>query len=71
MNTVKTDIGELEKALNALVRRPGLIRRDYWISQIECLLGHPGLSAQDRRRLFVLLDLLAPSVAECSVAAQQ
>jgi hypothetical protein len=71
VNTVKTDIEQLEKALNALVRRPGLIRRDYWISEIECLLRRPGLSAQDRRRLFVLLDLLAPSVAECSVAAQQ
>ena len=70
MNTVKTDIGELEKALNALVRRPGLIRRDYWISQIECLLGRPGLSAQDRQRLRALLDLLGTPVAECTASVQ-
>jgi hypothetical protein len=71
VNMVKTEIGQLEKALNALVCRPRLIRRDYWISQIEYLLGRPGLSAQDRQRLSVLLDLLIPSVAGCSVVAQQ
>jgi hypothetical protein len=71
VNTVKIEIGQLEKALNALVRRPWLLRRDYWISQVECLLGRPGLSAQDRQRLCTLLDLLGTPVAECSVSLQQ
>ena len=66
VNTVKTDIGQLEKAMSALVQRPWLIRRDYWASQIECLLGSPGLSAQDRQRLRALLDLLGTPIAECS-----
>jgi hypothetical protein len=48
MNMVKNEVGQLEKALNALVHRPRLIRRDYWTSQIECPLGRPGLSAQDQ-----------------------
>jgi hypothetical protein len=61
VNMVKTEIGQLEKALNALVHRPRLIRREYWRSQIECLLGSPGLAAQDRQRLCALLDLLAHS----------
>ena len=71
MNTVKAEIGQLEKALNTLVRRPRLIRRDYWISQIECLLGRSGLSAQDRQRLRALLDLLGPLTAQCTVSARQ
>ena len=71
MNTIKTDIGQLEKVLNAPIRRPRLIRRDYWVSQIECLLGRLGLSAQDRQRLGALLDLLGTPVAECSVPVPQ
>jgi hypothetical protein len=71
VNTVKTDIEQMEKALNALVRRPQLLRRDYWISQIERLLVRPGLSAQDRNRLSALLDLLSTPVAECSVPVPQ
>lgn len=71
MNTVKAEIGQLEKALNTLVRRPRLIRRDYWISQIECLLGRSGLSAQDRQRLRALLDLLGPLAAQCTASARQ
>ena len=70
MNTVKTEIGQLEKALNALVRRPRLIRREYWISQVECLLGSPGLLPQDRQRLRALLDLLGAPAEECGVLAQ-
>ena len=70
MNMVKTEIGQLEKALNVLVSRPRLIRRDYWTSQIECLLGRSGLSAQDRQRLSTLLDLLGSTAAECGVSAQ-
>jgi hypothetical protein len=54
----KIEIGELEKALAALVSRPRLIRRDYWMSRIECLLEGPGLSVQDRRRLCTLRDAL-------------
>jgi hypothetical protein len=68
---VKTEIGRLEKALNTLVHRPQLIRREYWISQIECLLAGPGLSAQDRQRLCALLDSLGAPVAQCSVSVQQ
>lgn len=72
MNMVKTQIGQLEKALNALVHRPRLIRREYWISQIECLLieGSPGLAAQDRQRLCALLDLLGTPAEEFGVLAQ-
>lgn len=70
MNMVKTEIGQLEKALSALVHRPWLIRRDYWASQIECLLGRPGLSALDRQRLRALLDLLGNPIAECSVPVE-
>lgn len=70
MNMVKTEIGQLEKALSALVHRPRLIRRDYWASQIECLLGRPGLSALDRQRLRALLDLLGNPIAECSVPVE-
>ena len=71
MNTTKTEIRQLEKALAALVCRPKLIRRDYWVSQIECLLGGPGLSAQDRQQLCALLDLLGIPSEECDVLAQQ
>lgn len=70
MDVVKTEIGQLEKALNTLVCRPRLIRRDYWISHIEGFLGRPGLSAQDRQRLSALLDLLALPGVQCSVPAQ-
>lgn len=71
MNMAKTEIRQLEKALAALVCRPRLIRRDYWVSQIECLLGGPGLSAQDRQRLCALLDLLRATSEECDVLTQQ
>lgn len=71
MNIAKTELRELEKALAALVGRPRLIRRDYWVSEIECLLGSPGLSAQDRQRLCALLDLLGTPSEECGVLAQQ
>lgn len=70
MNMVKTEIGQLEKAMSALVHRPWLIRRDYWESQIECMLGRPGLSVQDRQRLRALLGLLGSPIAECSVSVQ-
>lgn len=71
MNTVKTDIEQMMRVLNVLARRPQLLRRDYWISQIECLLGRPGLSAQDRNRLSALVDLLGTPVAQCSVPVPQ
>ena len=66
MNVVKTEIGQLEKALNTLVHRPQLIRRDYWLSQIESLLGQTGLSAQDRQRLYALRELLGLPTHECT-----
>ena len=66
---VKTEIGQLEKALNALVHRPQLIRRDYWTSQIEGLLEQAGLSAHDRQRLHALRDLLDLTARECTVVS--
>jgi len=66
VNVVKTEIGQLEKALNALVHRPQLIRRDYWTSQIESLLGQTGLSAQDRQRLHALREVLGLPRHECT-----
>jgi hypothetical protein len=71
VDMVKTEIGQLEKAVNALVHRPWLIRREYWALQIECLLGRPALSLQDRQRLRALLDLLGTPIAECIASAQQ
>jgi hypothetical protein len=71
VNITKTEIRQLEKALAALVCRPRLIRRDYWVSEIECLLGGPGLSVEDRQRLCALLDLLGTPSEECSVLAQR
>lgn len=62
MNMVKTEIGQLERALNVLSCRPRLIRRDYWKTQIERLLERTALTAQDRQRLLALLDLLGRSV---------
>ncbi|WP_238328120.1 hypothetical protein [Paraburkholderia mimosarum] len=57
MNTVKAEVAQLEKALNALTRHPQLIRREYWISKIGSLLEQTELSAQDRLRLHALRDL--------------
>ena len=69
MNMVKTEIGQLEKALNALIHRPQLIRREYWASQIEGLLEQTGLSAHDRQRLHALRDLLDLPAPECTVVS--
>jgi hypothetical protein len=65
---VKIEIGQMEKALSALVCHPRLIRRDYWTSQIESLLGRSGLSVQDRQRLVALRDLIGAPVAKSSVS---
>ncbi|SAK54926.1 hypothetical protein [Caballeronia ptereochthonis] len=59
MNSIKIEIGQLEKTLSVLALRPRLIRFDYWVSQIERLLERSGLSAQDKQRLGTLHDLLA------------
>nr|WP_202031566.1 hypothetical protein [Paraburkholderia sacchari] len=64
VDIVKTEIGQLEKVLDALIRRPRLIRREYWISQIENLLEKPRLSPLDRQRLHALRDLLGDSPAD-------
>jgi hypothetical protein len=58
VNTMKTEIGQLEKAVSALTSHPRLVRRDYWIAQIDKLLEKRGISASDRQRLDTLLDLL-------------
>ncbi|HTI18868.1 MAG TPA: hypothetical protein VL598_14505 [Trinickia sp.] len=61
MEVQKVDIGALEKAVNTLVIRPRLLRRDYWVSQIDGLLERPSISAADRQRLCALLTLLGPA----------
>ncbi len=71
MNITKIEIGELEKALAALVCRPRLIRRDYWMSRIECLLESPGLSVHDRRRLCTLHDALGTPSEASGVLTQR
>ncbi|MPW20021.1 hypothetical protein GCT13_24790 [Paraburkholderia sp. CNPSo 3157] len=67
MNTMKTEIGQLAKAISALTSYPRLVRRGYWIAQIERLLEERGISASDRQRLDTLLDLLrnTPGGALC------
>ncbi|MPW19994.1 hypothetical protein GCT13_24615 [Paraburkholderia sp. CNPSo 3157] len=64
MNTMKTEIGQLAKAVSALTSYPRLVRRDYWIAQIENLLEQREISASDRQRLDTLLDLLRNTPAE-------
>lgn len=70
MDFVKTEIEQLEKALNDVIHRPQLIRREYWISQIESLLERSKLSPLDQQRLYALLELLGTSPAEFSSAWQ-
>lgn len=56
---MRGEIERLEKTVHTLGRLPWLIRREYWVSQIEELMQAPAISAVDRRRLGTLLDLLA------------
>ncbi|MFL9964712.1 hypothetical protein PQR02_27340 [Paraburkholderia sediminicola] len=69
MSTMETEIGQLEKAVNTLVRRPRLIRQEYWASEIEDVLERPGITARDRQRLSALLDLLGMVANERPVHA--
>lgn len=62
--TLENEIRQLERSINTLVRRPKLIRREYWVAQTEKLLVLPGLSARDRHRLTSLLDLLVITTCE-------
>ena len=55
---LENEITQLERSINTLIRRPTLIRREYWVTQTERLLMLPGLSERDRRRLSALLVLL-------------
>ncbi|EUC21559.1 hypothetical protein SAMN05446934_9753 [Paraburkholderia hospita] len=64
MGILESEIGQIEKAVNALVRRPRLIRREYWVSEIEGVLERPGISARDRHRLSTLLNLIGTLTAE-------
>jgi hypothetical protein len=61
---LESDIKQLERSINTLICRPTLIRREYWAAQTEKLLVLPGLSARDRHRLTVLLDLLGTTTRE-------
>jgi len=56
---VRGEIERLEKTVHTLGRLPWLVRRDYWVSQIENLMQVPAISAMDRRRLGTLLDALS------------
>ncbi|MFP3553162.1 hypothetical protein SB861_20930 [Paraburkholderia sp. SIMBA_049] len=69
MSIVESEIGQLEKAVNTLVRRPRLIRQEYWASEIEDVLERPGITARDRQRLSTLLDLLGTVANERPVQA--
>ncbi|MFM0627063.1 hypothetical protein [Paraburkholderia xenovorans] len=69
MGIVESEIGQLEKTVNTLIRRPRLIRRDYWVSEIEHVLERPGIPARYRQRLWALLDLLATVANERWVQA--
>jgi hypothetical protein len=69
MGVMRNEIGQLEAAVNLLVRRPRLIRREYWVSEVEGVLVRPGISPQDRQRLAALLDLLGTVARECYVAS--
>jgi len=63
---VENEIRQLERSVDTLVRRPTLIRREYWTAQTEKLLLLPGLSARDRHRLSSLLVLLGTATRENS-----
>jgi hypothetical protein len=52
------EIGQLERTVHELVRRPGLIRSVYWIEHIEGYLARSGLRTVDQKRLAALLDLI-------------
>jgi hypothetical protein len=53
---VRGEIERLEKTVHTLARLPWLIRREYWVSQIEHLLEATTMSIVDRRRLTALLE---------------
>jgi len=56
---VRGEIERLEKTVHTLGRLPWLVRREYWVSQIEVLMQAPAISADDRRRLGRLIDALS------------
>ena len=58
MDRTGSAIGELERAVNTLVHRPRLIRREYWRSEVESLLGRTDITSRDRQRLYALHHLL-------------
>lgn len=57
--TLENEIKQLERSINTLVRRPTLIRHDYWTVETEKLLLRRELSMKDRHRLTALLNLLS------------
>lgn len=58
MARANNEIGELEKTVLTLVRRPRLIRRDYWRAEVERQLGRADITGGDRQRLCALHHLL-------------
>jgi len=61
---VRGEIERLEKTVHTLARLPWLIRREYWVSQIEHLLEATTMSIVDRRRLTALLEQLSSMPTE-------
>ncbi|WP_158934337.1 hypothetical protein [Burkholderia sp. S171] len=59
MKSVSAEIDMVEKTLYELVRRPRLIRSNYWSTHIESFLARPGLRVQDKARLTALRDLIS------------
>lgn len=64
-NPTRSDIAELERTVNTLVRRPTLIRREYWRSEVERLLARSDITLGDRERLNALHHLLQETTEEC------
>ena len=69
MKSVSAEIDMVEKTLKELVRRPRLIRSNYWSTHIEIFLARPGLRVQDKARLTALRDLIG-AVAPTGDVAQ-
>ena len=61
---VRGEIERLEKTVHTLARLPWLVRREYWVSQIQHLLETTTISVVERGRLAALLDQLSAMATE-------
>ncbi|WP_020071437.1 hypothetical protein [Paraburkholderia caledonica] len=64
MDRAPSVIGKLDKAVNTLVHRATLIRREYWRAEVQRLRGRTDITVPDRRRLYALHHLLGDAPAE-------